>query len=260
MNEFKTFLYNVVLRHLVNELYNFANKYLDSKTQAFDELISDVRNYELDEIAWSVEPKFPDEFAFEVHYYVNQRKPWYTMSCTAQATAECGNLQRKVKADETRKSWFILWDDMVRLWLWDRKRWAYLIHAIKQGKKDWVVEWYYQTKTINAMKSAIYNYSNLIATWSNKIDWNLLKKTDAIVSISSSWYWHAFYIRWWNKLGWLCVNSNWHKDPITEFIIPFNLTFDVLFKSTYALVVNPEWTKLSKEELFSKYKLKNYAK
>lgn len=243
------------IKKIVEFIYWLYQLYL-TKNEAFDELIEDSRDYEL--LGNAIDPNMPKKFIFEPRKFVNQNVDWYKMSCTAQATCEASNTIRKIKADKTNNSWFTHWDYMVEQGLWWRQRWAYLIDAIKSAKDRWILDMYYRVRSIEQMKDVIYSYSTLIVTWSSKINRTRLKQTNYIVDKVDSWYWHAFYVLWFDdeKELIVCANSYWDKYwDKGKFYIPYNLFFDLVFNSCYSIVVNPEWTKLSREELFEKFSI-----
>lgn len=253
--------YILMLKYIIESIYWFYKKFL-SKDEAFDEIIKDPRDYYLGN-AWIQEQK-PSKFLMKVKRFINQNVIWYKSSCTAQATSEAWNTQRKLKADKNTHSWFNLWDIMKALWLWAEWRWAYLIDALKQWEKEWVIDWYYRVKTHEEIKSALYKWHTIV-TWSNKINWSKIKNTNYVVTEVSKWYWHAFYIPGWlnnfiydiYKWAYPCANSYWEEYwDKWMFYIPYELFDKVTFNSTYAVVVNPEWSKMTKEELFEQYKLK----
>lgn len=258
MNKTKLIL---MLKYFIESLYWFYKKFL-SNDEAFDEIINDPRDYKLGN-DWIQEQK-PSKFIIKVARFVNQNVFWYKSSCTSQWTNEAANTQRKLKADDTRTSWFDMRDLMKKLWLWAEWIWAYWIDAIKLAKKLWIIDWYYRVKTNEEIKSALYKWHTVVS-WSTKINWKKLHSTNYVVTESSSWSWHFYYINWWDKnftyykFKWVftCPNSYWENYwDKWMFYIPFELFNKVAFNSTYAIVVNPEWSKLSREELFKKYKLK----
>ncbi len=249
----------LMIREIVNFLFNIRAKYFDKKTSAFDELMEDTRDW-----AWNIEPiKKPREFIMNDNRFVNQNLKNYTMSCGSQWTCNSINNQLWYKQDkETYRSWFVLFDTLVRLWLASRTLWSYVIDNITTAKKIWYLDWYYSVKTIEEIKNAIYNL-NSVVTGSKTIDWSQCK--DWLVKSVSSWYGHCFELCGWNddKIIWdytwwfYCRNSYW-KDFQDNwwFWIPYDLYDKILFNTRKAIIVNPEWSKLSREELFEKYKLR----
>lgn len=239
-------------KNTVEFLYNLNNKYLNKEVTALDEVIKDYLDYEL---AWDISDNMPQSFLYNPREIFDQRKDWYRSSCTAQGTWWASDTIRKYKADKRRISPFVLWDEVKKRKLGKEWQGAYLIDTIKVAKDLWKIDWYYRVLTHEAIKKALYN-TDIIATWSTKIDWKRLWETWYILDKVSIWSWHAFYIIWWNEIGYIAVNSYsdkyWNKGTFT---IPYDLFFKVAFNSTYALVVNPEWTKLSREELHKKYLL-----
>lgn len=244
----------LMLKYIIEFLYWFYKKFL-TDDEAFDEVVKDPRDYKL---SGDFGETKPNQFKYDVLRYINQNKTWYKSSCTAQATTEASNTIRKYKSDQVINSWFDLWDIMKSLWLWAEKQWAYLINAVKQAIKENYIQWYYKVSWVEEIKKSLYR-TNLVVTWTSKIDWNLLKKTWYIVSEISWWYGHAFYIKGWDdeKQHIICANSYWTEyGDKWDFYIPYNLVEQwILFNSTYWLIVNPEWTKTSREELFKKYQL-----
>ena len=244
----------LMLRKTINFIVNMKAKYFEKDTLAYDEVALDPRDYEM---AWYIEDEFPEEFEYEPKEIYNQAINWYRSSCTCQWTVGASNVIRKYKKETNSKSPFKLWDILKEKKLGKEWNGAYLIDAITQAKAVGKIDWYYRVLTIDAMKKALYR-TDMIVTWSNKIDWKKLQETKYIVDKVSKWSWHAFYICWWNKKWFIAVNSYSDKYWLKgKFIIPFNLFFPLAFNSTYAVVVNAEWSKLSRDELFTKYKLRS---
>ena len=241
-----------LLKQLIDFLWNIKAKYYDIETLAYDEIIKDVRDYE---IAWDITQDFPETFIYKPRRIFNQSQDWYRSSCTAQWTAWWADVIRKYKADKTFNSPFTLWDTVKSLWLWSEKYWAFLIDTIKVAKDNLFIDWYYRVATIDWIKSALYRW-DLIVTWSNKINWKTLQTTWYVVDKVDKWNWHAFYISWWNKEWFIAVNSYsekyWNK---WTFTIPFKLFLWVSFNSTYAITINPKWATLTREELYDTYKI-----
>lgn len=239
-----------VYKNTIEFLYNFNNKYLNKDTEALDEVIKDPLDYE---IAWNIDTTFPEEFIYDPRQIFDQRVNWYRSSCTAQWTAWASDTIHKYKASKQKVSPWALRDEVKKRWLGKEWNWAYLIDTIKVAKDLFKVDWYFRVLTHEALKQALYN-TNIIVTWSSKIDWKRLWETWYIVDKVSVWSWHAFYLVWWNKIGYVAMNS--YSDKYWKnwtFIIPYDLFFKVAFNSTYALVVDPQWTKYSREELYQKY-------
>jgi hypothetical protein len=238
-----------LIKLIVEFIYWLYQLYL-TKNEAIDEIIKDERDYEL---AWEILDTFPEEFIYEPNEIYNQAINWYRSSCTCQWTVGASNVIRKYKKDENIKSPFKLWDILKEKKLGKEWAWAFLIDAIKEAKTAWKIDGYYRVMTIDAIKKALYN-TDMIVTWSNKIDWKALQETWYKVDKVSKWSWHAFYICWWNKEGFIAINSYSDKYWLKgKFIIPFDLFLKLAFNSTYAVVVNPEWTKLTRDELYNNY-------
>lgn len=242
-----------IFKITIEFIFNINKKYFDKKTSALDEVIKDYKDFEL--AGW-IEDTFPLEFEYKPDEIFNQAKDWYRYSCTSQWTCWSSNVSRKYKADKTKVSPFELWDEMKKRWLGKEWLWAYLIDTIKTWKELNFINWYYRVSNNNQIKKAIYNV-DLVVTWSWKINWKQLKLDKYIVKSKSVWEWHAFYLIWWNKVWFIAMNSYWEKYWLWwTFIIPYDIFWDIAFVSTYAIVVNPEWTKLSREELYKKYLIK----
>lgn len=241
------------IKHIIDFISNIKAKYFEKDTLAYDEYIKDYRDYEL---AWEDSSEviiFPDEFEYIPREIFNQNIEWYRSSCTAQWTWWASDTIRKYKADKTRISPFVLRDIVKTKWLWKEWVWAYLIDTIKTALSNTFIDWYYRISSILDMKKALYRW-DLIVTWSNKIDWKQLHIDKYIVKKESKWSWHAFYLTWWNDIWFIAMNSYSNKYWLNwKFIIPFDLFFKVAFNSTYAITVDPEWTKYTRDELYKKY-------
>ena len=241
-----------IIKNITEFILNIKAKYFEKETSALDEKIKDNLDYEM---AGNIEDVFPISFKYKPRQVFNQYITWYKSSCTAQWTWWASDTIRKFKADNREISPFKLWDEVKKRNLGKEWEGAYLIDTIKVAKDLGKIDWYYRVLTHEAIKKALYN-TDLIVTWSNKIDWKRLQETWYIVDKVSKWSWHAFYIIWWDEVGYIAMNSYsdkyWNK---WTFTIPYDLYFQIAFNSTYAVVVNPEWTKLSREELYKKYSI-----
>ncbi len=242
----------IYIKKIIEALY-WLYKFYITNDEAFDEIVKDPRDYE--SLAWWETKGLPQRFEYKPYLVTDQRKDWYRMSCTSQWTAGAINTSTKYKKGKTFYLPEPLWDDMVDNKVGDRKRGAYLKDAVGTAYKKGWFKAYYRATSNDAKKEALYR-GDLIVTGSTKIDWKELIKTDNIVRAAWQGYWHAFYIVGWNEIWWICQNSYWPDFVLNQFVIPYSLADEVLFNSTYALTVNdPDWTKISKGELFEKYKL-----
>lgn len=241
-----------MLKYVIEAIYWFYQKFL-TNNEAFDEVVKDERDYELDELAGS-NINLPEEFNYNPYNITDQRKDGYRMSCTAQSVAGAANTQIKYKKGKRFFSPFKLWDIMVSRWLWGNNG-AYLRHAVETAKKEWNIDGYYKARTVMAIKLALYK-TNQVCSGSTTIDWKLLVRTGNILSAITKGNWHAFWIKWWNKIWFICQNSYWKDFWLNEFIIPYHLVDEALFNSTYALVVDAHWSKYSQEQLLKKYQVK----
>lgn len=239
-----------LLKRLIDFLWNIKARYFEKDTLAYDEIVKDVRDYEM---AGNIDDIFPSSFKYKPRQIFNQAKDWYRSSCTAQWTWGASDTIRKFKADKREISPFLLWDEVKKRKIGKEWQWAYLIDTIKTAKDMWKIDWYYRVLTHEAIKKALYN-TDLIVTWSNKIDWKRLWETWYIVDKVSSWSWHAFYIVWWNEIWYIAMNSYWEQYWLKwTFIIPYDVFEKVAFNSTYAITVDPEWASYTPEELYRRY-------
>lgn len=239
-----------LLKQSIDFLWNIKARYFEKDTLAYDEIVKDIRDYEL---MWNDETIFPEQFIYRPRRIFNQSKTWYRSSCTAQWTAWAADALRKSKSDKTFMSPFDLWDIVKEQWLWKEWVWAFLIDTIKVAMKNWFIDWYYRVLTHSAIKQALYNWS-MIVTWSNKINWRTLQETWYIVKEPWVGSWHAFYISWWNQQWYVAYNSYWEQYWLKwTFIIPYDVFEKVAFNSTYAIAVDPEWASYTPEELYKIY-------
>lgn len=249
-----------LIRYPINSIYNIKNKYFNPNTSAFDEVLEDSRDWAWWDILLS-HLWLPTKFIINDDRFVNQHIEWYEMSCTAQGTCNAINNSLYIKADKTTyRNWFNLFDLAVSKWLASRKNWAYVIDLIKLSKDEWLSVWYYTAYTLLEIKNAIYT-TNCVVTWSSKINWDECR--DWLVKSIWVWYWHCFEISGWDnnkqigKYIWAlyCRNSYWNKaQDKWWFWIPYYLYNDILFNTRKAIIVSPEWEKISPEERTANYK------
>lgn len=242
------------IRPYINKAYNYFKK----GHTALDEAVTSGTDYKMWAITASIVPDI--DFEFDCDCIPDQNVTGYKRSCTAQGTTTASNIIRKAKSDDTRNSGFELRDIMVDLWLWAEWEWAYIINAIKKAKELWIIDWYYKVSWKYEIEKAIYENTDLIVSWSNKIDYSKLAETWYIVEEVSNWLGHCICIPWFKKDSdrdlYRVMNSYWEDYWIEwGFYIPYDLIEDILFNSTYAVVVNPEWTKMTQEERYKAYQL-----
>ena len=234
---------------IINFIYNIKNKYFNKHTFVYDEAIKDPRNIQYEEVLlWSdIETvnKIEDRFIAEPLEIPNQRVEWYRYSCTGQWTWQATNSANKIRVNwQPKRSGFKLFDLMVKLWLANRKRWAYGIDAVKTAKKERYFRTYAEIKDLNEILTSIYN-GHFPTLWTNKITWSRVT-SKWIVKEIGKWYGHFFYAIWYDKnmkaewFTWFvkCVNSSWedYRDWGC-FWIPFDLIEKwILFNTKCAII------------------------
>lgn len=247
LGRYKHFI--LMVREIVNFVYNIKQRYFHPKTFVYDELVRDPRNDKYaDEMAGNSTDysNMPTEFICKALEYPNQNVKGYKYSCTAQGTAQAVNAGNRLwNRWEPMRSGFDLFDLMVDLWLASRTAGAYGIDAVKTSQKEKHFYKYYQIDNLKELKSAIYSGA-MVTLGSKKIDWSDCR--DGLVKSIGSSYWHFFYGLGYDDdkkigtyVGWIwCANSYWpdYQDN-WGFWIPYTLINQgILFNTRCAIIVN----------------------
>ena len=167
---------------------------INSCLDSYDELI-----YNYDELAWG-DVELPKSVILETWYHQNQRADWWNMWCTHYSRAEASN--------------YLTWKRLQGSYLCetsqtlDKLKGDYTKNPIDRIRKDWIISWYAQVKTLLAIKHSLAN-KRPIATWSNKINWAETKLS--WTAVIWTWSWHRFHIIGYDddKQVLICKNSYW---------------------------------------------------